>query len=151
MTRTHIATFVLIVMVVSGASALTGCAMFGLGNDSTGADTWEHRTWQAFEISGYTMVGSEGARPTLEFDPEASRVAGRGGVNRYFGQYEREDDMLRLTQLATTRMAGPPAKMDLEHAYLEALEQVDRWRLDRRGRLVLSAGDAVLIRFEAVP
>jgi heat shock protein HslJ len=58
--------------------------------------------------------------PTIAFDDE--RVSGSTGVNRFTGGWELANGVLVLTPLATTRMAGPAERMELERRYLAVLE-----------------------------
>ena len=83
--------------------------------------------------------------PTLSFE-EAGRVGGNAGVNRFGGEASIEGRSLRLGPLMTTRMAGPPDRMELERRYLEALADTNRWSIVD-GRLELFGPDGLLATF----
>ncbi len=85
--------------------------------------------------------------PTLSFD-EADRVHGNAGVNRFGGTISIEGASIRFGPLMSTRMAGPPERMELEQRYLKALDAADRWEL-RDGVLTLYATGSVAAVFEA--
>ncbi len=58
--------------------------------------------------------------PTIGFDDEG-HVSGGAGVNRFTGTWSLDEGVLVFGPLATTRMAGPPDRMDLERRFLEVL------------------------------
>jgi len=59
--------------------------------------------------------------PTIAFDDDG-RVSGNAAVNRFTGGWELTDGVLVLSPLATTRMAGPAGRMELERRFLGVLE-----------------------------
>ena len=65
------------------------------------------------------------------------RLSGHGGCNRFFGSYEITDDRINIGPLGATRMACPGPVMDLEMAFLSALETASGFARDRT-RLVLT-------------
>jgi len=58
--------------------------------------------------------------PTIGFDDEG-HVSGGTGVNRFTGMWSLDEGVLVFGPLATTRMAGPPERMDLERRFLDVL------------------------------
>jgi lactoylglutathione lyase len=84
----------------------------------------------------WKLEGSEGQ--TLVF--ENGRIAGHAGVNRYAGEYTLRGGELTLGPLAVTRMAGPPAAMESERRYLDALGRAARAAV-QEGTLVLADGE----------
>jgi len=83
--------------------------------------------WTCTELEGTELP--EGAPPSLAFDggdaPGAISVAGHSGVNRFGGSATIADGTLSFGALMSTRMAGPPERMQLEAAYLAMLQSVD--------------------------
>jgi putative lipoprotein len=64
------------------------------------------------------------------------------------GGYQLNGDMLRFTQIATTRMACPEPYMSQERAFLKALEATDSFEIT--GDILELYGDVKLLaRFEA--
>jgi len=94
------------------------------------------RTWHLIRIEGEPPLPD--SRITLGLK-EPNQLFGESGVNRYFGSYKEVGKTgFRASQLAGTRMAGPPELMDQETRYLELLERADAVRLDKEeGRQVL--------------
>jgi heat shock protein HslJ len=73
--------------------------------------------------------------PTIAFDDE--RVSGSTGANRFTGGWTLANGVVVFTPLATTRMAGPAERMELERRYLAVLE----------GRCTVYAhGDGLMLR-----
>ncbi|WIG58493.1 MAG: hypothetical protein OJF49_001239 [Ktedonobacterales bacterium] len=66
---------------------------------------------------------------TLTFD--GMRVAGKSGCNRYMGQVALDATTATFSGMASTRMMCPPPLMEIEDAYLHALEMVRSW--ERQG------------------
>ena len=126
------------VLWAAGAAAQTGS-----GADLTGS------AWLAGEIGGRDVV--DGARTTLEF-AEAGRVGGNAGCNRYFGPLSVGGDTLAFGNLAATRMMCPPALMDQEERFLQALREARRFELRQDGEQLLIYGDGSepLIRFTRI-
>jgi heat shock protein HslJ len=74
--------------------------------------------------------------PTIEL--HGLRLAGHGSCNRYAGSFEElGPGKVKVSPLAGTRMACPPASMNFEQEYLGRLERVERYTF-LAGRLVLS-------------
>ncbi len=98
--------------------------------------------WRVTRIAGAPLP--PGAAVTIAFSADG-RVAGRSGCNRYTGAVEINGERLTFGPLAGTRMACQPPLMAVESRFLEALRNVDRWRL-QRGTLVLAGPDGREIR-----
>lgn len=75
-------------------------------------------TWEVVEIDGEPVTLDQ--PPAVEFTPDG-RVVGNTGANRLMGGYEVEGDRMRVTQLATTMMAGRPDAMRTETRLVQAL------------------------------
>ena len=104
--------------------------------------------WTLQEIHGKPSRAREKGRQTLKLEARKKQVLGNGGVNHFFGGYERTGDRLKLGPLACTEMAGPPADMKAEAAYHAALAEVSHWRMSE-GALELLKDRIVLLRFTA--
>jgi copper homeostasis protein (lipoprotein) len=83
----------------------------------------------------------------LVFDADTLRVAGSGGCNRVAGSFEIDGERLRFGPMASTRMACPGG-MDLERQFLEALAQVERYRICENTLELLDISSNLLALFE---
>jgi len=83
--------------------------------------------------SNPTIV-EQGLKVSLEFSIE-NQVSGFAGCNNFTGTYEASSDgSLSIGPLATTRMACSQA-MDIENAYLSALQNLQSFGFSPEGRL----------------
>ncbi len=92
----------------------------------------------------------EGLRPITLTVSEGGAVSGSAGVNRYSGTVDTgawANRDIVFGPLAVTRMAGPPAAMATESAYLGAINGVRTFRVED-GSLVLLGEAGELLRFE---
>jgi heat shock protein HslJ len=99
------------------------------------------------EING-KLAAPAGQRglPTLRLDAGKKQASGFSGVNRFFGGYERTGEKLKFGMLAGTMMAGPEEHMATETAFLQALQSVSGWRMNKAD-LELLNGEKVVLRF----
>jgi len=94
--------------------------------------------WLAEDIDGGGVL--DRVQTTVSF-PAAGRIAGSGGCNRYTGAVELQGETIHTGALAATRMACPPAVMQQEGRFFEALAAAVRWRTTAEGKLLLLDGD----------
>jgi putative lipoprotein len=92
-------------------------------------------SWVAEDIDGAGVI--DNAQSTLEFGNDG-RVSGRGACNRYGGKVELKGASLIFDELASTKMACPPAVMDQETKFMAALQATRSYRMDDGNKLVLS-------------
>lgn len=103
--------------------------------------------WVVREINGKLAAPSgERGLPTLRLDAGKKQASGFSGVNRFFGGYERTGEKLKFGMLAGTMMAGPDDQMATETAFLQALQGVSGWRINKAD-LELLKGEKVVLRF----
>ena len=109
-------------------------------------DPWSDvvaRPWRLVTIDGQPVSADSPAMLTLEGE---SQILGNGGVNRFFGTYERVGRRgFRCGKLARTRQAGPPELMREEARFLELLGYADGIRVDGDELALLIAGEPVLL------
>ena len=95
--------------------------------------------------------------PTLRIAPDG-KASGFAGVNRFFasatiGSVTAQPEPLRIGSVGATRMAGPPERMALEHAFTAMLESVrfSEVKFGAKGPLlVLSTEHHEVARFEPI-
>jgi heat shock protein HslJ len=93
--------------------------------------------WLLEDLGGRRVL--DDAQSTIAFQA-GGRITGNGGCNRYFGPARISGGRIEIEHLGSTRMACPPAVMDQEHRFLDALQKATR--LERNGAFLLihSAG-----------
>ena len=98
----------------------------------------------SWNVTGYNngkqaVQGLEAdSKLTLEFGTDGT-ASGNAGVNSFNGPYSSGDTSIKIGPLATTKMAGEPALMEQEQAYLAALQAATQWEV---GRDTLTLRDA---------
>jgi len=88
------------------------------------AGTWDLQSLAGAELGRLIEGGAK--RPTLDISRDG-RVSGLNGLNRYTTGLDLDgllEGRFDLGPIAGTRMAGPPAAMELEQAYEGMLEGV---------------------------
>lgn len=133
--RRFIGLLALAPLVLSGGSVLAaGEAAFPAGK------------WLAEDIRGGGVI--DNAQTMIEVTPDG-RVSGSGGCNRIGGGAMVKGNNLRFSRMISTQMACAPALMNQEHRFLQALEDVRRFRVDsKRHKLLLRDGRGkTILRF----
>lgn len=116
----------------------------------TAAATLAGSAWALVRLQGEALVLPQGTRrPFLSFT-EDGRVHGFSGVNRLSGQPRVAGQSVSFGNVASTRMAGPAAAMNLEMRFLETLRITTGWRIVE-GNLELLSDDRVAAIFHAIP
>ena len=112
--------------------------------------TLENRDWRAVRI-GDRVLGPKDtlSRVTLMLDAPTSRASGGSGCNRFSGVYQTRGNTLTFGALAATRLTCPSG-MDIESAYLQALQSVRRWRIVNGQLELLNQAGTRLVVFETV-
>ena len=122
-----------LVAVMGMATALGGCA----SSANTDPAALEG-TWILESFGGTQDLIPADSTVTTEMTLKDGEASGSGGVNSFSGPYEASDDgKISFGPLAATLMAGPPAAMEQEAAFLGALEKAKRFEFNE-GKLVLS-------------
>lgn len=110
--------------------------------------------WVAEDIAGEPVM--DRVRSSLVF-AEDGRLSGLAGCNRLSGSFSLSGDALEIGPLGLTRRGCPPAVMDQERRFVDALDGVERVELDERGWLLLygpaadGSPDPAVTRLEPFP
>lgn len=84
----------------------------------------QERTYRVEWIDERPLL--EGSYLTITFGAD-DRAYGTGGCNHWFAGYGLEGEILRFSQVGSTRKACSPSLMEQEARFFSALEQVRRW------------------------
>lgn len=98
-------------------------------------------------VSGVDVDGWEASAPSIRFGEDGT-ASGSSGCNQWGGSYTFDGDTLELGEIAMTSMGCPPPADEVERAYMDALQQATRWRLED-AELVLLDDDSELLRYGA--
>jgi len=94
--------------------------------------------WLLEDLAGTGVV--DRVQTTLRFNG-TSGINGSGGCNRYFGGIQGTAEALTVGAIASTRMMCPPAVMNQEMKFFQALRTVNRIELGENGLLYLYPQD----------
>jgi heat shock protein HslJ len=153
MPRTLARLLLVVALAFSAHGLFAGCRTSG-GSDASGGIDALLGDWRVERLEGAPLGDVPGLReaPTLAVAPDGA-LSGFAGVNRFAGKSAPETlatGDFAPGPLAVTRMAGPPAAMDLETRYLALLGAARHWRVER-GALVLADGERELVRLVRTP
>jgi heat shock protein HslJ/phosphoglycolate phosphatase-like HAD superfamily hydrolase len=94
--------------------------------------------WLVEDIGGKGVV--DNSRSTLQIAADGA-VSGDGGINRYRGQASVDGQSISFGPLLSTKRGGPPALMDQEAKFLDALSKAKSYCIEPTGLLSLQDGD----------
>jgi len=106
-----------------------------------GGSSLDGTAWVLASLDGHAITGS----PTVTLQFEGGRLSGTDGCNRFSAGYTATDPVFEVSpQLASTRMACPPAVEAQSRAFLAALTGAKRYRV-QGARLELLAEDGTTL------
>lgn len=100
-------------------------------------------TWLAEDIGGGGVV--DNLQSTLRIKP-SGRVSGSGGCNRFNGTAKIDGGKISFGPLATSRMMCPPAVMDQERKFLDALAKATTYEIEETFLRLLGEDGVALAR-----
>lgn len=135
----------LVILTLAGA-LLGGCSALEKTNAAAEKVANVTQSTQTYvdinSVSGKEFT-LENADITITF--ETAKVYGFSGVNRYFGSIKVDGNKIAIENVASTMMAGTPAKMEEESNYLKALAEVNSISID--GNTVTLSGNGKTLKF----
>ena len=107
-----------------------GASTFALAAELAGSE------WRPTQIGSSAVL--EQSKLFVHFKGDG-KLAGHGGCNRFFGEYEISGNKIKIGPVGSTRMACPQPVMDLEMAFFTALETAKTFRRDKAGLMLFDA------------
>ncbi|RCS23155.1 META domain-containing protein [Phyllobacterium salinisoli] len=104
----------------------------------------ENSTWLVEDIYGAGVVDNAQTTLTIGDDGE---VSGSSGCNRYFTKASVAADTLSFAEVGSTYMQCPPALMNQESKFFDALGKTQSYRLDLGKLLLLDGEGKEILRF----
>jgi len=102
--------------------------------------------WKLQALDG-AAASAPGRRAELTLHTSPQHLSGFGGCNRLTGRYTQRGTELAVSALGSTRMACSAAKMQQEQSLIQALGEIDAYRIEGPV-LSLMQGDKVRITFQ---
>lgn len=133
--------FIAVLAVLSLALAALGCGSSGGSGGKIEGVNWK---LESYMIAGGTRAVPSSVTVTALF--EEGRVSGESGVNTYRGEYKLSGASLRISNVATTLMAGPPEAMEVEQEFVSLLERTRTFTAEGTGlKMFDDAGAEILV------
>lgn len=99
--------------------------------------------WQVEDVDGQRLV--DNSHITISVTGEGN-IAGTSGCNGYGGNFTIDGEgKITIGPLVGTMMACAEPLMKQEHAFLQALSSVNRFRIDETGALLLMVDDRAIL------
>lgn len=91
--------------------------------------TLENRQWVLRELNGVRYSNDQAIeqRPGIRFDAKDNTWGANVGCNQINGMYTTQDDMIKLQQMAMTKMACPEEFRETE--FVQMLDKANRFSL----------------------
>ncbi|GLS32369.1 putative lipoprotein [Mesorhizobium albiziae] len=103
------------------------------------------RTWLAEDIEQRGVIDT--AQSTLRIGSDG-KISGIGACNNYFSTASVKGTKLQIGEIGSTRKLCPPAIMDQERKFFEALSKAAGFHFDGTGKLhLVDAAGRALLRF----
>lgn len=99
--------------------------------------------WLAEDIGGGGVV--DNVRSTLQIDA-SGKVSGSGGCNRLMSSAKVVGEKITFAPPATTRMMCPPAILDQEQKFLQALQKARAYKIEDPFLRLLGEDGVELVR-----
>lgn len=94
----------------------------------------------------YILVNEEFKPAVITLAFKDDIIYGKSGINRYTTSYVKENGKIKINAIASTRMAGDPKIMDIEHKYLVLLSDMKSIKV-HRDYIVITTKDDYKLKF----
>ena len=151
-----------IISVITVAVFISGCGSSSQTDEPASvtitSENLANAAGKVWRLEAMTYMGSEytleGKMPNIKIDAESGKVSGFASLNRYFGSLaiDGEGKVTWPKAMGSTRMAGPPAAMKQETAFLSTLPKTEQMSLEA-DKLIMTSSDGQykLTLIEAAP
>lgn len=113
-----------------------------------GPETLEDTRWLLYEMNGNKTLVSGNRELALTFNPDDRKFGAHAGVNQIGGAYMLDGIKLIFGDIVSTKMAGSPAQMKQESAFIDILSRVTKAKVFGHN-LVLYQNDKTLAKFKS--
>jgi heat shock protein HslJ len=135
-----------------GNLVLSGCASSERSRSAEDPQVDVSAVFGEWTLTAYGdgTAPSESGRGAFMTVDAGGRVFGSGGVNRFSGALDAEAlkaGRFDVSEIVSTKMAGPEAAMRDEARFIEMLERATHWQIEEGSGLVLLDESGVLAGF----
>lgn len=139
--------------LLAGIMSIAACSQEGVNSASNGGPpsiALADHHWDLTNWSGRQLLPGKTVR--LDFDPPEKRFSGDSGCNRIMGSYSINGNRIQFGagpgKVASTMMACPDPAMQFERVYMDALADVQSYRVEG-DTLVLSTAKGETLSYQA--
>lgn len=122
--------------------SFSGCGTYSI--DYRLFDIWVLESLEGKELERTLFTND---LPSLEINSSTQKIHGFSGCNRYTGSVFQERELLRFTQLLSTKMACN--QLSFEDSFLNVLQQSTGYKI-KNNRLFLTQSDQVVAVFRKI-
>jgi heat shock protein HslJ len=115
-------------------------------SSTTQSPQLENTTWQLTQLGDKSIPDPQHG-PNFTLDSSEHRVSGSGGCNRIMGGYTLEGNNLKFTHMASSMMACI-SDFDVERPFLDALNQINSWKITGNQLQLQDASGKILATFQ---
>ena len=108
----------------------------------------ENVYWRMLSLGDNRVTLAPEQIPHIAFHQQENRIAGFGGCNRFFAQYQQVDRRLSISIMGGGRATCPDTS-ELEHEFMQVLQMIERFVIDDN-KLSLLRGDETLVVFRGI-
>ena len=108
----------------------------------------EGRIWQLVELTRSANIGKIQDGAFLSFEEATLSLKGSTGCNRLTGNYKVHEHILRMTEIASTKIFCPSGGIVQEALFIDALNDTRAWRIDNTHLYLMDEKSTVLAVFE---
>ncbi len=108
----------------------------------------ENRIWQLVELPRSVNIGKIQDGAFINFEDTTMSVKGSTGCNRLMGSYKRHENILRLNDIASTKIFCPSGGIVQEALFIDALNDTRAWRIDGTRLYLLDDKNITIAVFE---
>lgn len=117
-----------------GMIAASLCALLVTGCATDAPQLQQDSAYQVEWIGERPLIDNSHLTITLGAD---GRAFGSAGCNHWFATYSLKGEQISFSQAGSTRKMCPPALMEQEQRFLDALSEVQRWDISELDQLQL--------------
>lgn len=106
------------------------------------------RIWQLVELTRSANMGKIQDGAFINFEDATMNMKGSTGCNRLMGSYKVHENILRMTDIASTKIFCPSGGIVQEALFIDALTDTRAWRIDGTHLYLMDDKNTVLAVFE---
>lgn len=104
------------------------------------------RYWKLVRLNGKTIKNNQNSELHIHIRPKKNQVSGYSGCNRFNGTFSVYGNVLKFSELGSTKMACPSPNPEAE--FISALKEVYYYTIQQETLILSSQENKVLLEFQ---